>query len=212
MTEIVININNLNKWTCYICLDEFNTNIKPLIYCDRCKDGKICYNCVKDNYNYIDFKKCNICKKIFVNEDENKSLLENKYINFSNNENNIINLKIIIKYTFMIQVILFGTDIIVFTIYIEKCNIISTLLIYNLLLFFYNIFYFIIGNRFFNIKKLTLIKFTQKIINYILIIVYVYLLNYRKDCKVVNHSKLFLLLLLTEAFSSLFIPLISRLI
>jgi hypothetical protein len=216
MTEIVININNLNNWTCYICLDDYNTNIIPLIYCDRCKDGKICYNCVKNNYNYIDFKKCNICKKIFVNENknesENKSLLGNRYMNFINRNSNTIDFKSKIKYTFMIHIILFGIDIIVFSIYIDKCNIISTLLIYNLLLFFCNIGYFIIGNSFFNIRKLILIKFIQKIIYYALIISYVYLLNDSKNCTVVNNYKLFLLLILTESISTLFIPIICKFI
>lgn len=209
MTEIIIDIET---WRCYICLEDYNTNIKPLIYCDRCNDGKICYNCIKDNHNNINFNKCSICKKIFINESENKSLLGNRYMNFINRNSDTIDFKSKVKYTFMIQIFLIGIDFIIFSIYIDKCNIISTLLIYNLLLFFCNIVYFMIGNNFFNIRKLMLIKFTQKIMYYAIIISYVYSLNDSKDCNIVNNSKLFLLLILTEIITNLFIPFISKII
>lgn len=70
------------SWKCYICLTEYNETDEPLLYCDKCIDGKICYQCVSQ-YPQESFYQCGICRQIMFTEEKNNNNLQTTPIVFS---------------------------------------------------------------------------------------------------------------------------------
>lgn len=62
------------SWICYICLTEYNRTERPLLFCDKCNDGKICYQCIAQHPEES-FHQCGICRQImFIEEKKHNTI------------------------------------------------------------------------------------------------------------------------------------------